>query len=158
MNASNKKSVTLEEVNEMDEKGIFVGVSDKNDFVIIGNNKNIDGKQLYVLLDKNNPYKSNIRLKSWITAYGRNIMANLALDAGLNNVIRIHTDNITLIKEFDFEDINFIPEEKTTGLIKWRNVNDYDKHHTCDVCQGHYTSSHKSRHLKSDKHLRSLKL
>ena len=48
----------------------------------------------------------------------------------LANLVRINTDGIVLNKEFDFSvGIPYYPkpEDKTTGLIKWNNVNNYVK-------------------------------
>lgn len=78
-----------------------------------------------------NPYENNLaRLKPFFTSYTRNYMSNLILSENLlNTLIRTHTDNITLTKEHNFTHLKYypIPEEKTTGLITWHNVNKYIK-------------------------------
>ena len=71
-------------------------------------------------------FKYNLRLKSWITAYGRNKTADVAL-LDIDNVIRVHTDGIVFKKKQDFDILNLIPEDKTTGKIHWKNVNTYEK-------------------------------
>jgi hypothetical protein len=57
--------------------------------------------------------------------YARLNISNVALD-NLDNVIRIQTDGIVFCDEIDntkYE--NLKPEDKTTGIIKWHNVNNY---------------------------------
>ena len=83
------------------------------------------------MIDKNNKlYKTNFRLKSFITSYARCKTARAITDNNLiNNLIRSHTDSVVLDKEFDFTnyDIDLIPEDKTTGKIEFINVNKYKK-------------------------------
>ena len=91
--------------------------------------KNLD-EQHFICIDKNKGfYKSNYRLKSFLTSYCRCKIANIILDNDLiENVIRIHTDGIVLDREFNFDpNLELIPEEKTTGKIKIKNVNSLEK-------------------------------
>ena len=44
----------------------------------------------------------------------------------IDNVIRIHTDGVTFDKPYTVKSENLLPEKKTTGHIKFNNVNDYD--------------------------------
>ena len=47
-----------------------------------------------------------------------------------DNVLRIHTDSVVLNRSFDFSNQyngELIPEEKTTGKIEFKNINDYKK-------------------------------
>ena len=91
--------------------------------------KNID-EQYFICIDKNKGfYESNYRLKFFLTSYCRNKIANIILDNDLiENVIRIHTDGIVLDREFNFDpNLELIPEEKTTGKIKIKNVNSLEK-------------------------------
>jgi len=115
----------------MIQNGSSVGITKSDDYIIVDNkkylNNNEEEKQLYVLLNKNTPYKFNIRLKPWVTAHGRNLLGETALTVGLEHIIRVHTDNLCLDQPFDFKDDNFICEKKTSGLIKWSNVNSYEK-------------------------------
>ena len=83
-------------------------------------------KELYVIVQNDKYFKYNLRLKSWITAYGRNKTADVAL-LDIDNVIRVHTDGIVFKKKQDFDILNLIPEDKTTGKIHWKNVNTYEK-------------------------------
>jgi len=132
MNASNVISKTYEEILQMEKYGCQIGLKLTNDFMIEEHKKykSPDGKiikELYLLLDTKTPYKHNIRLKPWIVAHGRNIIGDMALKVGLEHVVRVHTDNICLTKPYDFQDVNFVAEDKSTGMILWENCNVYHK-------------------------------
>ena len=87
----------------------------------------------YECIKKSKPYKYHYaRMKPFLLSLGRNIIGDLIMNSGnLENVVRINTDGIVLNQAFDFASLNIpyypIPEDKTTGLIKWNNVNDYCK-------------------------------
>lgn len=85
-----------------------------------------DGTQFYKLINKIKPYFYNLRLKPFITAYGRVKTAKIAL-LNIDNVLRIHTDGIVFNKEQTFKIDNLIPENKTTGKIEFKNINNYFK-------------------------------
>ena len=63
-------------------------------------------------------------MKSFLTAFGRVKIARVA-EEDLDSVIRIHTDGIVFNKEMKFYFDHLLPEDKTTGLINWINVNNY---------------------------------
>ena len=67
-----------------------------------------------------------MRLKPWITAFGRVKTAKIAL-LDINNIVRIHTDGIVFNKEQNFKIENLIQEDKTTGKITFKNINNYSK-------------------------------
>jgi hypothetical protein len=109
----------------------------------------------YEAIKKAKPYKYHYgRLKPFLLAVSRNIIGELIMSAEIiDKVVRIHTDGIVLNEPYDFtklsgnsvprtptapkgEAVGFmsgiaglqyypIPEDKTTGLIKWNNVNSY---------------------------------
>ncbi len=85
----------------------------------------------YEYIRSNKPYSHNLaRLKPFFTSHARLFMINLVLSEDLlPNLIRTHTDNITLNKPHDFTHLPYHPilEDKTTGLILWKNVNNYQK-------------------------------
>jgi hypothetical protein len=85
------------------------------------------GKEYYELLDNKKPYHYNIRLLPFLTAFCRNKIASFIETEDESNVIRIQTDNIVFNKPMKFDDPLFKSEAKTTGLIKWKNVNNYDR-------------------------------
>lgn len=71
-------------------------------------------------------FKQNLqfRIKPFIVSFVRSIMGTIAFKY-IENVIRVQTDNITfdsdVLKELNIP--NFLPEQKTTGLITWKNAN-----------------------------------
>jgi hypothetical protein len=83
-----------------------------------------DGSEYYKLLNTQNPYKLPIRLKPFLTSYGRNKTARVALRM-IDNVIRIHTDGVTFDKPYIVKSENLLPEDKTTGHIRFDNANNY---------------------------------
>lgn len=104
-----------------------MGFTDEFKFKIIDVVMHEDDSLNYKIIDVNKPYKYNIRLKPFITSFGRIQTARVALE-NLDNVIRIHTDGIVFDKPITTGRRlpNFIPEKKTTGHIKFNSVNDYD--------------------------------
>jgi len=117
---SNNIMKTYEEVQK---EGLKICMTDKadykiNDFVWT------NSKEYYKLQDMNHPYKSNFRLKSFLTAFGRVKISEVAMH-DLDATIRIHTDGIAFNKEMKMNISNLIPEDKTTGLIKYDHVNKY---------------------------------
>ncbi len=85
-----------------------------------------DGSEYYELLDTAHPYIMNLRLKPFITSYGRNKIARVALSM-IDNVIRIHTDGVAFNKPYSKESYAFLPESKTTGKFRFNNVNNYPR-------------------------------
>ena len=118
-------------VDEDDSHDMNIGMTQSSDYLILETIDNYDtGKTKYKLHDMTKPYKYNLRIKPFLTAYGRwktSFVSNLAIDS----VIRIHTDGICFNKPFVLTDEQrkdpklasflpgktFIPEAKTTGLL-----------------------------------------
>lgn len=96
------------------------------DYQVMGN-----GYSRNKIIKTSKPYEHYLaRLKPYVLALSRNIMAEFILENDLlENVIRIHTDGVCLNCELEFPTDGYYPilEEKTTGKIKWNNVNDYIK-------------------------------
>jgi hypothetical protein len=113
-------------VSEEEGDKLNIGTTDECDYMIKEYNYNSDGSTFYKLHDMNKPYKYPLRLKPFLTALGRNKTANVAL-LEIDSVLRIHTDGVVFDKPFEHEIPNFIPEDKTTGLIQWNNINNYLK-------------------------------
>jgi len=112
---------------EIEKENIDIG--DENHMYDIYDEVQGKNKHYFVLLNNWSPYKHNIRLKPWITAYSRIIMANLILP-NIENVFRVHTDGIVSYKNltFDKKDYwgnNMWMEGKTTGKIHWHKNNCY---------------------------------
>jgi len=116
----NKLKYTIDEINE---KNMDVGLSDKHKYKIIGRSQ-IKGVDYVELVNTTCAYKYNLRLKPWVTAKARYDMGTLALKY-LGNIVRIQTDSISFDKPIEINDENYAIESKTTGLIHWHNVNNY---------------------------------
>ena len=107
-----------------------VGLSEKYDFIEVGMSSRIDDSgnliDIYELLDSKQPYSLNVRLTAFLTAYGRNKLARLAMK-DIDHCIRCYVDCCVFTKEQTFDrkldavlDITTIKlENKTTGLIKF---------------------------------------
>ena len=70
------------------------------------------------------PYKHNFRLKSFLTSYGRVKIAEVIMK-DVDAVIRCHTDGVVFNKEMKLDFHRLIVEDKSTGLINWKGVNNY---------------------------------
>jgi hypothetical protein len=119
---SRRHKKIVKEVDLTDE----MGYTDEYKYKIIDVGINEDGSLYYKVIDVQKPYKYNLRLKPFITCFGRIQTAKIALE-NLDNVIRIHTDGIVFDKPMTMDLPNFIPEKKTTGRIQFNNVNDYHR-------------------------------
>jgi len=91
---------------------------------------NKNGENIYKILPLNKKiYNTNFRLKPFITSFVRVKMFKVIMENQLFlNVIRIHTDSVVLNRIFDFSNQyagELIPEDKTTGNIEFKNINDY---------------------------------
>ena len=64
-------------------------------------------------------------------SYARNKIAEVALK-DIDNVIRIHTDNVTFKKDPKLDIPNLLREDKTSGMIEWLHANGYN--HICPKC------------------------
>lgn len=103
------------------KEGISIGRDERADY-IIKDHIVFDDQEYYQLIDKNNPYKFNLRLKSFITSYGRTITADVAL-LDIDSVVRQHTDCVVFNKPMKMVNKIYIAEDKTTGRFDWKNVN-----------------------------------
>jgi hypothetical protein len=117
---SNNVMKTYEEIQA---EGLKVGIGDTADYKIVDYIWT-NTKEYYKLQCMSKPYRTNFRLKSFLTAYGRVKIADVAME-NLDEVKRIHTDGITFGIPMKFDIKGLIPEEKTTGLIKFEHVNKY---------------------------------
>jgi hypothetical protein len=109
------------------------------EYLCIKTSKPNDPTSKYELVKADKPYKHDglARLKSFLISAVRLYMTKIILDNDLDdNVVRLCTDGIVLNKKFDFDNGKYeyvpLPEDKTTGFIKWYSVNDY--RHVCKKC------------------------
>ena len=125
--AFDKRNLSWKEIKK---KGLKVGMGEECDYVIKEYHL-YDDQDYYEVIDPKNPYKYNIRIKAFLAACARNKTAEVARKH-LKHVVRIHTDCVVFNKKYDLSDVPFlVSEEKTSGLIKWKNVNSYDKKCKC---------------------------
>ena len=108
-------------------KDMDVGVDYDSQYTIMDEYTNKKNETCYRLLCNSSAYKTNLRLKPFLTAFGRNKIARVALK-DIDNVLRIHTDGIVFSKKHDeLITDDFIIETKTTGMIEWTKGNNYKK-------------------------------
>lgn len=123
-----------------------LGMNEKQkfDYICIKVNSPTSMNAKYELVDVKKAYKQGgiARLKTFLIASVKLYMTRIILDNGLSKkVVRLCTDGIVLSEPYDFsqnKNYKYVPvsEEKTTGLIKWYNVNKY--YHCCSKCGTEY--------------------
>ena len=129
------KNIIHKSYDEIINEKLDVGLSDEHKYVIVEKHIYLDKQgheqDYYDLRNTEKPFTYNIRMMPFLTAYARNKVARLALK-DIESVIRIHTDNVTFstpqefTKQHSMLDFTTLkPEDKTTGLIDWKNVNKY---------------------------------
>ncbi len=133
---SNKHKIN-KTYDQIIEENLDVGSSKKNRYFKVAKHfytkKNGEEADYYVLHDTHHPYTYNIRLMPFLTAFARNKIARLAMK-DIDHCIRIHTDSVCFSVPQKFEKHHSIldystlkEEEKSSGLIEWKNVNSYKK-------------------------------
>ena len=123
LSKSNRIYKTHEAINEENISVSMTGVG--KDYKIIEYHMNDNG-DYFELLNMKNPYVYNIRVKTFITAFGRNKIATIAM-RDIEHVIRIHTDAVVFSVKKEFKTPGLIAESKTTGSINWVHVNSTKK-------------------------------
>jgi hypothetical protein len=87
-------------------------------------------EEIYHLVNCKQPYFMNIaRIKPFLLSTARGLIAKSAVKY-INSVIRICVDNVTFDKQHDdicYENgtLKLVPENKTTGMMEFRSVNEY---------------------------------
>ena len=109
---------------QLDDKNIDIGLDYDMKYQLLNMTTHADGYKTYKLLDLENIYALNTRVKSFITSYGRVKVAKL-VNKDIKNVVRVMTDGVVFTKEqiFTIQDNpmdhkTIKPEKKTTGLIE----------------------------------------
>lgn len=100
----------------------------------IGTSMNVEDNQYYIkrdmidkleLIDLSNPmYEYKFRLMPFLQAFGRSVMAQIALK-NIDNVIRIETDSITYDIDIEIDAFEFVKEADKSGCraeIKGRSL------------------------------------
>lgn len=90
---------------------------------------------VYELIESANPYRYNMaRIKPFLLSKSRAVIGAVAMEY-IDDVVRIHTDNVTFNKEHDdvlekysTKMLKLTKENKTTGLITFHGVSVYRNH------------------------------
>jgi hypothetical protein len=135
LSKTNKRYYNIVELNE--NPNITVDDDENNanvDYLFLNVKDNINETKDYLLLNKKQPYTKNYRLKPFITAIQRVVIAEICIQVGIAKIVRINTDNITFNKDLltdnDIRNIKkisptFIPEQKTTGKFNILSTNNF---------------------------------
>ncbi len=124
MSQSNEIRKTYEQLENIDYTCLKSEASNY-DYVITNTKIYDNDRDVYTLQNCKQPYKNAIRIKPWITAISKLLTAQMCLDGGIENVVRIQTDSASFIKNPNIDNSNIPIEKKTTGVIFWKNVNAY---------------------------------
>ena len=114
---------------QINNNKLDVSIDYEADYTIIKHVVSED-KEYYKLQNNKNPYRNNIRLKPFLVSYGRYLMTDV-INENIQAVVRIQTDSVTFNENMDdiiltkYKDM--LPENKSSGLINWKNVNNYEK-------------------------------
>jgi hypothetical protein len=80
-------------------------------------------REYYVLVPQENPYRYDIRIKPFLSSYARINIANVILD-NMDSFVRVQVDGSVFSKEINYDKYEgLLPEDKTTGKLKWSQVN-----------------------------------
>jgi hypothetical protein len=122
---TNKKTRTEKQLQELNIEYDYFDA----DWIIKDIGYNADGTEYLQVINQAQPYLYNLsRIKAYLSSFARIKTARLCLK-NLDNVIRVHTDCVTFsepLKNYD-KITGLCLENKSSGLIKWTNVNDYEK-------------------------------
>ena len=115
----NKKNIWKTEEAIIDEK-LDIGFGYDNNYHIEEIRVKPEG-DIYRLLNlKTNIYEFQLRLKAFLTDFGRIKIAKIAL-GNIDNVVRIQTDSITFDKPIVLSINNFVIDEKKCGKHEIKN-------------------------------------
>jgi len=115
--------------DEIQEEGLKIGMSSGYDYKILDYRAE---KDYYILQCMADPYRHNIRLKSLLTAYGRVKITEVVM-TNIDGCIRIHTDGIVFNEKMTETFTGLIKEDKSSGKINWKGVNNYTCLSSCSV-------------------------
>ena len=120
-----KYKMSCKTYEEICDDGIDLGIDDSADFIIHEHVKTACA-DYYSLYSSDDPcYYGLARLKPFMTSFARNRLAETAIYGGIDDVIRIHTDNVSFKTNKDdlMRNRKIDPEKKTTGNLKFTVVN-----------------------------------
>jgi hypothetical protein len=139
-----KKNITYVKEDDLEEYDYGLSDKDMKEYVLKSSNNNLQN-EYYTLIKREQPYKYNIRLKPFLLSYSRSIMTDIAYNNHPQEIIRIMVDNICYKSNVSFNVENMCAEEKSTGLINFKNVMKFT--FMCKKCLidlprgGHYCSA-----------------
>lgn len=134
----NKKFYTIADIqNEENNINFDYHDTKETNYLCIDENENIKtGETEYLLINKEQPYTRNFRLKPFITSFQRIVLSKIILEIGINKVVKVNTDNITfnekLLTDEDKIKISkisptFIIDDATTGNFKVHNIFKFER-------------------------------
>lgn len=122
-------------IDELDDYDVSVDYDINHKYYIrnVTYNKK-KGTDIYEIVNASRPYYYNIaRIKPFLISKSRELTGKIAMTY-IDDVVRIHTDNITFNKEHDdvmdgtSKFMTLTKEDKTTGLITFKGVACYRNH------------------------------
>jgi hypothetical protein len=125
----NKLFKTFEEIVE-ENLDVSLEYDPNHKYYIRNTTQNKRGDDLCEIVNCKKPYHFNIaRVKPFLLSKSREMIGKVAIKY-IDDVVRIHTDNVTFNRQHDdvvFQSKTFklTKEEKTTGLIEFRRVDCY---------------------------------
>lgn len=132
--AEHNRLYKTEEEIQNENLDVVLNYDSNHDYYIRNITVNKKGDDVCELVNCKNPYKYTLsRVKPFLLSKSRYLTGKIAM-AHIDDVVRIHTDNVTFnVQHDDVLDIlktfPLTKEDKTTGLIEWRRTSCY-KHHT----------------------------
>lgn len=136
---------TDDEIEEGD-LDVVMEYNPNHDYYIRNVTQNRKGEDVNELVSCKRPYYLNIaRIKPFLLAKSRVMIGYKAIQY-IDDVIRIHTDNVTFNKEHDdilyaTKTFKLTKEAKTTGLIEWRR---------CDCYKNYTNTKYMTKNFKDD--------
>jgi hypothetical protein len=116
------QNVIVKTEDEINDEQLNIGFDLESDYYIkkIVSTKKTEKYSLIKISDNQTFYKYQLRMKAFLTDYGRIKIAKLALE-NINNVIRIQTDSITYDKNLKLNIANFKKDTKKCGKFEIKN-------------------------------------
>jgi hypothetical protein len=136
----NKSRVTKEESTELDWDHLNnISPTEKYDYYC---HKYENGVFTMMKANKAYQYGGIARIKHFLTEFSRGFVFNMLSTHDLAQfVVRIHTDGICFNRPINFPAFKLdyfpVPEQKTTGTIKFMNLNCYN--HVCEECNEEFS-------------------
>jgi hypothetical protein len=124
------KYVDEPELIEMINNGSKIAHDGEDLDYIIADLKMVGDRTRYALLNANKSvYDLPFRLLPFITSFSRVKMGNLINKHNIyDKVIRIQTDSITMSEKFNENVKGFISDDKISGNLNFKNLNDYESY------------------------------